>query len=336
MRSYLRQSHVGRLRGNPTVRPGDVIGKVPAADPLSTRESELMRLGPHLERPPHLPKPATAWSAPCSFDGVLHELAIDPQAWGVDCVLQDTAGHCRTGEVPLVPIPGQMPLGMTSLRPCLPLSPPCQLLAAPCHALAMPLGRPSRFGSGPRRMRSAIPPGNSPWSSSKLPFHFPGLRFKLPGGVSSRNVGRTTGTTLVSRQLEAYWTKNGKAENSLDEVPASRVTEFDKAAELERRLLSSCSRPSWTHTVGPSLHAESHQTSSLWGHTRGDGTPSPRTGDPVQQFNRQGAGSPSVGGCSICAFNVTSFRGQAWCAFNGEEASPPRHSTSASTPQQGV
>ena len=146
-------------------------------------------------------------------------------------------------------------------------------------------------------------------------FHFPGLRFKLPGGVSSRNVGRTTGTTLVSRQLEAYWTKNGKAENSLDEVPASRVTEFDKAAELERRLLSSCSRPSWTHTVGPSLHAESHQTSSLWGHTRGDGTPSPRTGDPVQQFNRQGAGSPSVGGCSICAFNVTSFRGHAWCAF---------------------
>lgn len=66
---------------------------------------------------------------------------------------------------------------------------------------------------------------------------------------------------VVVRQLEAYWTKDGKAGNSLDEVPASRVTEFDKAAELERQLLSSCSTrvgnrgpiPSGQNRIRPAL-----------------------------------------------------------------------------------
>ncbi len=90
------------------IRLGDVIGEVPAAHPLSTRESELMRLGltwAHLEHSSQLPKPATAWSAPQAH------LAASCTSWLLILKRGALIAFCRTGECPLFWFWVRCPLG---------------------------------------------------------------------------------------------------------------------------------------------------------------------------------------------------------------------------------
>ena len=240
------------------IRLGDVIGEVPAASSrLSTPENELIRLGltwAHLEHSSQLPKPATAWSAP------LAHLTACCTSWLLILKRGALIAFCRRGEVPLVLVLGEMPLGMTSLRPCsTPLSTPGRPLPCPCRPLGQALsGRsstPKNAVSNPTLGTWAVVPVLG--SLAPLPTFWPCV------AVAVRRVEPQRwlyDTMLVV--FTAVGSRLDKAGNSLDDVPASRVTEFDKAAELERRLLSSCSRSSWIHTVGPCM-AESHQQLSV-------------------------------------------------------------------------
>ena len=154
------------------IRLGDVIGEVPAASSrLSTPENELIRLGltwAHLEHSSQLPKPATAWSAP------LAHLTACCTSWLLILKRGALIAFCRRGEVPLVLVLGEMPLGMTSLRPCyVPWPTPGRPLSCPGCPYRPPVLTPECYGQGSRL-------GNMGRGSSSG-LHCPSSNFLTPG-----------------------------------------------------------------------------------------------------------------------------------------------------------